>query len=186
MKLSGQPAGELREFTPEACGNRTDPKPCRVVLRNPTEAQKREILAQMKFALRLGPDGKPLMGADGKPQVDIDMGADTARRRRAIEECLVAVHDLTRPGPNGTEIAVTETDFLTHAPTPLLDEVSDEALTGYSLSAEAKKKSEKLSVSSPPMTRPFPTTAAPAARKVSVRSEAATDQPRPATATSRG
>ena len=137
----GPAAGEERYYTPHALGNRDLPDPTRVVLRNPTEAQRRRFYLEQRAGTKVSQDG-PIKKPDGSLWIEMDVRGSDEWRRLAIEQCLVRVDGYERRATSGWVGVITATDFYTHARREFVDEVSEEIITGYSLTEDERGKSE--------------------------------------------
>lgn len=143
-KVKGPPAGVERTYVPRVGGD-----PIRVVIKNPTEADKRRIFSSLRTSVKLGADGKAELGPDGKPVVEVSLGDGEAWKREALKLCVVRIEDYT--GTSGAPI-VTGDDLAEHGETEIIEDVAAEIITGFSLTEEQKKTPARPSGSSSPAT----------------------------------
>lgn len=140
LKTTGHKPNEEREFVPSSFGNRQDPTPCRVWIRTPTEKDKREIHGDrsvVRFAV--GDDGKPVIGENGLPMMEVDNQESTRLHHAAVSRCVVRVENYIGPG----DVPITSgAELAEHGATDIVTEVYQEIMKSLSLSVVDAKKSE--------------------------------------------
>jgi len=169
-EIWGPKPGDVREYIPEAFGNRLDPTPVRVWIRNPDGREKREILSVGETVrIAMGPDGPVLQ--DGKPMMEVGTSDSWRHQHDIVSRCVVKVENYRAPGgdaiTNGAELAA-------HGETAIVAEVALEIRDALSLSAEKKTQSPSPPASSSEAPAPPDGSAGPVENQDSGRAEAAT------------
>ena len=145
--VKGPKPGNQREYLPEAFGNREDPDPMVVCIKDPTEGEKRKLtLMQTELGFK---DGEILRDSNGVPQVHITLKAMARFQRMAI---LAHVTKVEGYEVRGVQITDGET-LAEHGETEVLADVALEITTGFSLSESEKKTSSGPSASKRATTR---------------------------------
>ena len=122
-RVHGHSPGQVRRFVPTAFGNAADTSPVVVRLREPTEGERRGILAAIAMSSR--PDGAP----------------DFSRVRELQDDAIVRFVDGIEnySGANGEPIAMGE-QLVTHGETEIYREVAEEIVRATRLSNLEKKQ----------------------------------------------
>lgn len=128
--------GETRWYTPMAYGNREDMQPTRVLLRNPSEAEKRRLYRDLEVT------------DDGTV---VTRRTDDGWVRDAL--CLAVIEVQNYTGPGGKPITTAE-ELFENGHTKVSYEIATEVITAVSLSEDDAGKSGAHSVSTPAATRP--------------------------------
>lgn len=174
-KVGGPTPGQLREYIPKAFGNRRDRDPVTVVVRTPTEADKRALSA-LGDATRVvvDNDGQPVTTGQGNYVIEVDTAKAVEVDQATVRRFVVEVRNYT--GADGKAIDTADR-LAEHGETELLSEVASEIRTALSLTASEGKDCAGSSDSSAAGTRLSDGTAPHAG---------ATDSPSNETATASG
>ena len=137
-KIKGPSPDRVREFIPEAFDNRQDPDPYKVWIKDPTESDKRQLVA-----LQTSLEG-------GAPAAAVDLASMIRWQQQAVELHVERVEGYSMRG-----IEITNGDSLAqHGESEIVAEVALEIFTAASLTELEKKPSEKLQGSNLAMTNP--------------------------------
>lgn len=118
-----------REFIPEAFENREDPDPYKIWIRDPTEADKRQLVA-LQTGINVGAPGE-----------SIDLASMIRWQQEAIR-----IHVLKVTGYSVREIEIVDGETLAeHGESEIVAEVALEIFAAASLSETEKKHSKKRS-----------------------------------------
>ena len=144
-KVSGYAHGMTRQYIPESFENRDDAEPVTVWISQPTEKQKREILAQSKTELLYSEDGEILTDADGLPRIKPDLDGSIAWYSMICARFVstVANYEAADGSPITTGKLLAE-----HGETSFITEIGAEVISGASLKEEEKKTLSERSDSS--------------------------------------
>jgi len=130
-KTQGYAGGKTRTYIPEALGNRERQSPVLVNIRQPTNGERRELMANgQKIAKR----------NDGGVEMD---ALDVLRFQRSAVEKFVATV-VNYANPDG-EVISTGAQLWEHGEDDLVLEVAAEILSGKPVSTEEKKHSSEPS-----------------------------------------
>lgn len=135
-QVEGEYSADSRTFIPVSHGNADGPEPVKVILRSPTEAQRRAATRSLKWELKLDTEGVPVIGKDGKPDFDTDAESVDEWRRVLLTSCVVRV--LQYKDAAGDPID-TGAKLWEHGEDSFIDEVSVEISEGLSTSKAQKK-----------------------------------------------
>jgi len=138
-KLQGFTPNSEREYVPAAFGNRQDPDPVRVWIRQPTERDKREVegdCSVIRFAI--DDAGSPLRDSDGNLLMQVDNEEAMRRHHRALERFVVRVENYDCPSGGIS----TGKDLAEHGETAIVTEVYGEIMTSLTPSVDESKKSK--------------------------------------------
>ena len=125
--VTGPQPNQLREFIPEAFENHADPDPYKVWIRDPSEADKRNLIA-----MQTGVDA-------GAPASKVDLASMIAWQRKAVEVHVERVEGYAMRG-----IEITDGKLLAeHGETEIVAEVAYEIFAATSLTEQEKKRSRK-------------------------------------------
>tara|TARA_R100001163_G_scaffold65245_1_gene61785 strand:+ start:1406 stop:1837 length:432 start_codon:yes stop_codon:yes gene_type:complete len=123
----GPQPNQLREFKPESFDNHKDPDPYLVWIRDPSEADKRNLIA-----MQTGVD-------TASPASNVDLAAMVAWQKKAVEVHVERVEGYSMRG-----IEITDGKLLAeHGETEIVAEVAYEIFAATSLSEQEKKRSRK-------------------------------------------
>ena len=151
-KVAGYAHGQRRQFIPESYDNHQDSEPVTVTIEQPTEAEKREMLAQSKTELMYDDQGVMLIDADGLPRIKPNIDASIAWYASIVSKFVVSVANYT--GADGAPISAGK-DLARHGETSFITEIGAEILTGTSMSDGQKKDlsacSDLSKVKTPPL-----------------------------------
>ena len=134
-KVNGPAPGGRREYIPEVFENREDPDPLKVTIKDPTEAEKREMVKRQTALLTDG-SGAPILDEHGNPRISVNMDGMLAWQLAAVTAHVEAM--------SGYEVRGIDIDtgakLAEHGETELISEIALEILTGAGLT-EGEKKS---------------------------------------------
>lgn len=126
-KIQGPRPDQVREFIPEAFDNRQDPDPYKVWIKDPTEADKRKLVA-----LQTSLDA-------GAPAAAVDLASMIRWQQEAVKIHVERVEGYSMRG-----VEITDGDSLAkHGESEIVAEVALEIFTAASLTEQEKKPSEK-------------------------------------------
>lgn len=132
--------GETREYIPKAFGNRDDSTPVKIIIKNPTEYEKRKLSSESSIAKTvLDEFGKPKLDKDGDPQIEINLKNENERQKKVIELFVVSVINYFTA--NGKPIQTGE-DLAMHGESEFVSEVYIEIIASLSLKETDIKKLE--------------------------------------------
>lgn len=125
--VSGPQPNALREFKPESFENHADPDPYKVWIRDPSEADKRNLIS-----MQTGVEA-------GAPAATVDLASMIAWQRRAVEVHVERVEGYAMRG-----VEITDGKLLAeHGETEIVAEVAYEIFSATSLTEVEKKPSKK-------------------------------------------
>jgi len=158
-RVSGPIPGSVRDFIPEAFGNRDEADPITVVLSTPTERQKREWHSVIARSFRRDESGQVIRGDDGSAMIDPLAG--DGWHRAVLTVAVVEVRNYV--GASSSEITTGE-DLHEHGEGEIVYEVSAAAMAGASMDDDQKKASDAQSGSDSKAQAPLSGTASDARR----------------------
>ena len=133
--IEGPRPDQVREFIPEAFENRQDPDPYKVWIKDPTEADKRKLVA-LQTSLEAG-----------APAAAVDLASMIRWQQEAVKLHVERVEGYSMRG-----VEITNGDSLAqHGESEIVAEVALEIFTAASLTEQEKKRSEKPQGSSSAM-----------------------------------
>ena len=125
--IQGPRPDQVREFIPEAFDNRQDPDPYKVWIKDPTEADKRKLVA-LQTSLEAG-----------APAAAVDLASMIRWQQEAVKIHVERVEGYSMRG-----VEITDGDSLAnHGESEIVAEVALEIFTAASLTEQEKKRSEK-------------------------------------------
>ena len=125
--IQGPRPDQVREFIPEAFDNRQDPDPYKVWIKDPTEADKRKLVA-LQTSLEAG-----------APAAAVDLASMIRWQQEAVKIHVERVEGYSMRG-----VEITDGDSLAkHGESEIVAEVALEIFTAASLTEQEKKPSEK-------------------------------------------
>ena len=131
--VKGPRPGDEREFIPEAFENRRDPDPLKIWIKDPSEGEKRSLIALQSS----------LQG--GTPSLEMDLETMIKWQCETVRRHVVKVYGYTV-----REIEITNGEQLAeHGESELIAEVSLEVFQATSLSTDEKKLLSEPSDSTP-------------------------------------
>ena len=164
-KVQGPPSGAEYDYTPEVKGD-----PIVVRLKIPTEADKRRFGRVLRGAMKFDDSGEAVKDSDGNIAIEIDQNVADRWQQAMLLGCVVSV---TGYADNRGEPIRSGADLFEHGESEIVNLVVAEIQTGYTMLAEKKSASDKLSDSPSPTLPPSDGIASSVASGVSTEQEAA-------------
>ena len=125
--IQGPRPDQVREYIPEAFDNRQDPDPYKVWIKDPTEADKRKLVA-LQTSIEAG-----------APAAGVDLASMIRWQQEAVKMHVTKVSGYSMRG-----VEITDGDSLAkHGESEIVAEVALEIFTAASLTEQEKKPSEK-------------------------------------------
>jgi hypothetical protein len=167
-KIEGHEPGQDRCLIPEAFDNKLDDSPIKVWIKQPTLREKRTLLAASAAGtVKLDAGGNPVIGADGTPEVNVDIETSFGLYEKTIQKFVSRVENYE--GPNGA--ITTASDLIEHGELDILLEAAT-AILGEDDDIKTKKHSDSMQVKTPALSG-----TAPSAEQVASRQSETVAQP---------
>lgn len=142
--VNGPSPGSERVYVPKAFDNHLDEDPVTVIIKNPTEANKRRFAMMFRPVVKLDMESvKKSKEADIKDvDVKIDLAEADEWSRAILTGCVIDVKNYT--DAKGDPISNGE-QLWKHGEQEFVTEIQNECTSGFSLEEEEKKTLEKSS-----------------------------------------
>jgi len=148
--ISGPKPGTIRKLIPRSFDNHLDKDPVTILIRIPTEGEKRQVGYQgSSLELVLDADGKSEKDEHGNPKIAASVGKALDRQSQLLEKFVAGVENYT--GADGK--ILTGSDLIEFGETEIILEVFESIDSGLGLEKEELEKLEDSpasSQSSPP------------------------------------